>query len=1795
MFETKDIISEYSQHQKILSKLKDIFVELLGVKISKIDIHTHFLEMGLDSLLLLQIKRAIQEQLDINVPFRLLVEDFSTIHALANHIAQQLLPAEELIKTEPSLTVKVSNTHEFEQENKKPAGGTVLEQVIAQQLELMSKQLELLQKTNSYGKVLPSATAIQATPFQTKEQQTTQSLTNHFVNLASTSIKTEFQQPPTNQTIESQQTQTKAQEPPTNQTVESQQTQTEAMALLSPHQQKHLDDLIARFVQRTQESKRLTQVYRSYHANGRAVSGFVPSFKEMLYPIHGQRGEGARLWDVDGNEYVDISMGFGALLFGHSPSFVIQTIQEQIQQGILHGPQSRLCGHVAELICELTGAERAAFCNDGTEAVMGAIRLARAATGRSKIALFTGSYHGIYDGVLVRGVTSNEGTLRSIPKAVGIPSYIADDVIVLEYGKPESLEILKVHTHELAAVLVEPIQSSRPDLQPKEFLLQLRQLTQATGTVLIFDEVITGFRMHPGGIQGLWDIQADLTTYGKAVAAGMPIGVIAGKAALMDALDGGMWNYGDKSYPQAETTAFAGTFFKHPLVMATAWAALNHIKNSGSKLQEELSEKTRKLADILNNYFEQRQVPIQVVNFGSLFRFIASTPLKFGNLFFYYLLEKGVYVWEGRTLYLSTAHTDEDIEHVIRAVKESVVEMQEGEFLPSSPSSTIDTESRKVPLTEPQKELWFLAQMSNEASRAYNESRAIHLRGSFHFSALRQAVQGIINRHEALRTTFSPQGDYQLIHSSVIIDISFSDFSTLEKSEREAQLSQIFKQEAQQTFNLEQGPLLCFHIVKLEKQHHLLVITNHHIVADGWSITILLRELAAIYSAECQGIAYQLPQPMQLSEYAQWQARLQQSPEMATAEAYWLNKFANSVPVLELPTDRPRPSVNTYTGARQSLTLGTSLFKNLKSLSVQRKTTLFTTLLAGYIALLHRLSGQDDIVVSIAAAGQLSVGSEYLVGHCVNLLPVRTQVSGNQTFTDFSTSVKKVLLEAYEHQIYPFIKLIKNLNLPRDPSRAPLLTTIFNMDKAGSEVESLDHKVESVKNPTSSAKYDIAFNIVETGSDLLVECDYSTDLFDSQTIQRWMEHFGILLEGIVTHPEQRLSDLPLLTQAQQHQLLVDWNNTQVDYPQNQCIHELFEAQVERSPNAIAVVFEDQELTYQQLNQRANQLAHHLRSAKLSHSDSLGVGPEVLVGICVERSLEMVIGLLGILKAGGAYVPLDPSYPKERLAFMLENSQPSVLLTQLYLLENLPTHKAKVVCLDGDWEAIAHQNIENPVCNITPDNLAYVIYTSGSTGRPKGAMNTHQGICNRLLWMQDAYQLTAADRVLQKTPFSFDVSVWEFFWPLLTGAGLVVAKPEGHRDTNYLVNLIAQQQISTLHFVPSMLQVFLEAENLETCKCLKRVMASGEVLPEQLQKRFFHRLSAQLHNLYGPTEAAVDVTYWACVHQSNTEENSATDHKIVPIGHPIANIQIYLLDQHLNLVPVGVTGEVYIGGVGVGRGYLNSPELTAEKFIPNPFSEQPGTRLYKTGDLARYLPNGEIEYIGRIDHQVKIRGFRIELGEIEASISQHPAVRETVVVVYSDSADSQRLVAYVVSHSEQTLAISELRRFLESKLPNYMVPATFIMLEALPLTPNGKVDRKVLPVPDLASPELKAVYQAPQTELEQTIATIWQKALNIENIGIHDNFFELGGHSLLMVKVHSQLRETFKADVSILEMFRYPTISSLAEYLSALKNQTTSSSYKTDIKTENIEAGKAQQRKRLQKLKSIVNKKEVNES
>ncbi|MHC5747095.1 MAG: amino acid adenylation domain-containing protein [Nostoc sp.] len=1040
--------------------------------------------------------------------------------------------------------------------------------------------------------------------------------------------------------------------------------------------------------------------------------------------------------------------------------------------------------------------------------------------------------------------------------------------------------------------------------------------------------------------------------------------------------------------------------------------------------------------------------------------------------------------------------------------------------------------SQELPLSFAQQRLWFLAQLEPN-SPFYNMPAAVRLEGRLNVEALQQSFNEIISRHEALRTNFQTREGQAIavISEAVSLTLPVFDISDLSLNQQEAEVKKQAYKEAQKPFDLKDDLLLRVKLLRLGQEKHIILLTMHHIVSDGWSIGVLVRELATLYQAFCDRQPSPLPAlPIQYVDFAAWQRQWLQGEVLKTQISYWLKQLENAPKVLELPTDYPRPAIQTFRGSSYSFKLSDQLSFALNKFSQQQGTTLFMTLLAAFQTLLWRYTGQEDIVVGSPIANRNRAEIERLIGFFINTFVLRTNLAGNPSFKELLKQVREVALGAYAHQDLPFELLVEQVQPQRDLSHTQLFQVMFVLQNAPmSALELPGLTLSPVESDNYSAKFDLTLFITETKSGLVGNLEYNTDLFEKSSIQRIAGHLQTLLEAIVANPQQRLSELPLLTESEEHQLLREWNNTKIEYLQEQCIHELFEAQVERTPDALAVVFKDEQLTYWELNKRANQLAHYLRS--------LGVKAEVLVGICVERSLEMAIGLLAILKAGGAYVPLDPSYPKERLAYMLEDSQPGVLLTQQHLVENLPNHKAQVICIDSDWELIADENRENPGCNITIESLAYVIYTSGSTGKPKGAMNTHQGICNRLLWMQDAYELTAADSVLQKTPFSFDVSVWEFFWTLMTGARLVVAQPEGHRDPNYIVNLILQQQITTLHFVPSMLQAFLSAEGLERCQSLVRVIASGEALPVQLQQSFFNRLDAQLYNLYGPTEAAIDVTFWQC-------QDSFTNHKTVPIGRPIANIQIYLLDKYFNPVAFGVAGEVYIGGVGVGRGYLNQPDLTAEKFIPNPFNKETAARLYKTGDLARYLPTGEIEYIGRIDHQVKIRGFRIELGEIEAVISQYPAVRETVVAVYCSQVDSQQIVAYIVPQKEQTLVITELRSFLESKLPNYMIPATFVTLEALPLTPNGKVDRKALPTIDTVRPELEKAFIAPQTTVEKQLAVIWTQVLDLEKIGINDNFFELGGDSILILQIISKANQV-GLHLTPKQLFQHQTIAKLA--------------------------------------------------
>ncbi|HJX28022.1 MAG TPA: amino acid adenylation domain-containing protein, partial [Thermoanaerobaculia bacterium] len=944
-------------------------------------------------------------------------------------------------------------------------------------------------------------------------------------------------------------------------------------------------------------------------------------------------------------------------------------------------------------------------------------------------------------------------------------------------------------------------------------------------------------------------------------------------------------------------------------------------------------------------------------------------------------------------------------------------------------------------------------------------------------------------------------------------------------------------------FDLARGPLIRAGLLRLGPREHVVVVTMHHIVSDGWSIGVLLRELSILYDTFAAGRPSPLPElPVQYADFAVWQREWLTGEVLEAQLGYWREQLSGAPAVLELPADRPRPAVRSVKGGQRSAALPLELSEALGWLARQWGATPFMVLLAAFQALLGRLTGQEDLTTGSPVANRNRGETEGLIGFFVNTLVLRGDLSGAPGFGELLARVRETALGAYAHQDLPFEKLVAEIQPERDLSRSPLFQVMLivqNLPRAARD----GWRLVALPEGGGTAKFDLTLFFGEAAEGgWAAQAEYRRDLFDDSTIDRLLAHFTALLTAVVQAPERRVTELPLLRDAERQQLLVEWNDTAaVSTAQDVCLHELITTQLARDPEAVAVTFEGESLTCRELDRRAGCLANTLRR--------LGVGPERRVGVAMERSLEMVVALLGVLRAGAAYLPLDPSYPPERLAFMLEDGlgeegEPPVLLTQKRLLDTLPSLQGRILCLEAGWDGNGESGSLRDV-EVLPDHPAYVIYTSGSTGRPKGVVTTHRAIVNRLLWMQQAYGLTAEDRVLQKTPFSFDVSVWELFWPLLAGARMVLARPGGHQDPDYLVDLIERERVTTLHFVPSMLQVFLEHPlkhpEVERCASLRTVVCSGEALPFDLQERFWSRFprGVGLHNLYGPTEAAVDVTSWAC------ERESAL--RSVPIGRPIANLRIHLLDAGLHPVPAGVPGELHIGGVGLARGYLRRPGLTAEKLIPDPFSETAGARLYRTGDLARHRTDGRVEYLGRIDHQVKLRGFRIELGEIEAALAALPVVREVVVMMREDKPGDRRLVAYLVLEETVGREIQDiLRAGLQARLPEYMVPSAFVVLPALPLSPNGKVDRRALGLHVLPEEGERSGFVPPETEEERRMAAIWTEILGVPRVGLQDDFFRLGGHSLLATRVIARLRRDFQVDLPLRSLFQTPTIAGLLE-------------------------------------------------
>ena len=1687
-----------SRLPRLEQELTRILGDVSGIPAESVHRDATFVDQGLDSLSLTQATLELERVFGIKLRFRRLLEDLDTLAKLGEFLDAQL-PADKFAApavAPVAMASPVAHQPVFAAAFA-PVQGDAVHQLIQQQMQLMAQQLALL-----------SGQAI-----STPALQQAQAPAPQIAAPAPAASLPALEQP----------SKTSLLEKPFG---ASARITLDAQTDFTPAQRQWLDAFIARYNARTGQSKAFSQKHRKVMADPRVVTGFNPLWKDLVYPIVADRSKGARVWDIDGNEYIDLLSCFGANLLGYRPDSVVQAMKDQLDLGIEVGPQHPMSAEVAELISEFTGMERVAFCNTGSEAVMGAMRIARTVTGRKTIAIFTNSYHGIFDEVIVRGTKQ----LRSLSAAPGILANAVENILVLDYDSEDSLKILRDRGHELAAIMIEPIQNKYPTLQPRAFVQSLRQIADKAGCALIFDEVVTGFRLAPGGAQEFYGVRSDISTYGKIIGGGLPFAAIAGGSAWLDALDGGHWQYGDDSYPEAGVTYFAGTFVRHPLALAAARASLLHLKQGGRQLYATLNGRTQSLVDRLNSAFASRGAPVKAVHCASLWRLTWDDNLKHVSLFYYLLRFHGLHLYEQFGHFVTEAMGEAELDRIFTVFTQSLDELMALGFIAPRDGTPTPPERRALPnpapLTPGQTERWLAASFDANARIALNESFCLSLHGDVQEAALEAALQDVLRRHEAFRIHFDATEPLQILderHQPAIAHVDLRGQADAARA-----LDAFCEQASRQDLALTQAPLARVSLLRLSDGRLVVHLVASHLVFDGWASSVMLSDLATAYRARSLGLsptwpAAESPRQFAIDEQARWDG-----PQGQEDLGFWRQALANAPQPVTLG-DRTPPTPRRFEGDTLRAQIDGPVLAALQAKARQNKATLFQLMLAAVSMLIQRRSGQDDFVVSIPYASQSLARHAPLIADGVLDLPLRLRCQAGQGFEAVLSHARNALMDALEHPLATQGSVARAIGRPSIGSRPPLTGVFFNLNPRVDLSGFAPLQAQMHEGRKLGLLGEVIFNFYETPQALTLDLHHSTEFFSPQRAAELLADLQALLSEIT-----QTTSAPVRTPAPTSTLspqdlarLQAFNATDTAYETGLRLGDLISRSAQQHPDAIAVRFEGQDITYAQLDQQAWALAHRLRAQ--------GVVPGTLVGVCLERSIELVAALVGVVYSGGAYVPLDPAYPKERLTHMCEDASMTVIVTR-------PAEWAKA---GSAFPASAHiLHIDAPAPSSrqtgplvgTPQDPAYVIFTSGSTGRPKGAMNAHQGIVNRLQWMQQEYQLTAQDRVIQKTPYSFDVSVWEFFWPLMTGATVVVVKPEGHRDASYLAGLIRQERVTVLHFVPSMLHLFLEEPGLDQCTSVRQVLCSGEALPIDAVDRFFECLPhAQLGNLYGPTEAAVDVTWWAC--------RPHDPRRIVPIGRPIANTQMHVLDEHLRRLPVGAEGELYIGGVQVGMGYAARPDLTAERFLPDPFN--PGGRLYKTGDVGRWLDDGSIEYLGRADHQVKIRGNRIELGEIETQLTSHPQVNRCVVVAREFGPGDVRLVAYIVPNGTPPEA-AQVKAHLSAQLPEYMLPQHTVILDTIPLLPNGKIDRKALPAP--AEPRAAAhasAAQAPRNELEQAIAQAMQTMLKVPQVGIDDDFFALGGHSLLAARVIGQLNKQRGLQLTLRSLFEAPTVAKLA--------------------------------------------------
>jgi amino acid adenylation domain-containing protein len=1487
---------------------------------------------------------------------------------------------------------------------------------------------------------------------------------------------------------------------------------TSTSAELTPVQRDHLDALILRYNARTKGSKELTQGHRKWLADPRTVNGFNRLWKEMVYQIVARRMKGCKMWDVDGNEYVDMVNGFGPNFLGHSPDYVSDAIREQLATGLEIGPQCEAAMETAKLFCEVTGNDRVCFLNTGSEAVQAAMRIARTVTGRDKVLVFDKDYHGNFDPVLVRSVGSG-AKRRTLPLAPGIPASAVQDVIVVPWGKPEALDMIREVAGELAAVLVEPVQSRQPEWIPVDFVHEVKRISEEYGFLLVFDEVITGLRQGPHGAQDMYQIKPDLATYGKVFGGGaLPIGLIAGKSEYMDTFDGGSWQYGDDSFPEKEVTFFAGTFVRLPLAMAACRAVLNHLKEKGPEYWDDIGTRATRLATTVDRMFRDNGIDIRMVNTGSQMYLRIGESVKHGNLIFYHLREKGVFAMEGLPFYLTAEHTDADVDLVIDAFRRGIAELQDGGFFPKPPRPESADAPEGVrgpfPMTEPMVEIHLAAMLGMEANLAFNEMLQLRLHGPLDEVALRMALQDLVDRHDALRMRI-PAGHGTAFVIDPVGEVMILPEDFLSHPEPDRALLECGLRQRETAFDLAAGPLLRVVVARMSQEEHVLQFAAHHIACDGWSFEVLIRDFTSCYETRKRRRAPLLYPPPSIVDRALREAGGAVSDESALA--WWRERFADGVPELELPLRRSYGAVPAYSSSTCERVLDRESLDRLRKLAGGCGVTLNSALLAGFQALLHRLSGQEKFVIAFPTAGQMEAGEEKLVGHCVNFLPLPATVNPQGSFKELASRVSGEQFDAIEHGKVTYGRLLRELKVRRDGGRRPLVEYIFNFEPSGDpgSFGGLTSKVETV--PARYSNSTIFLNAMQTPDGLLLSSTYNHTLIDSGTMGRWLDSYCNLLLAAAGNPASPVGELDLLDGANRSELAA-WGEG-ADAAVSGSVAEAFRKTCSAHAGRTALVWDGGSWTYSELGERVAGYATALVAS--------GVKPGDRVGVCLRRGPDAIAALLGVLEAGGCYVPLDPSWPESRLTEVLRDAEAGVWIAD----REAPV--PGIVTVDGG--GMAAGTLPGVVPR-GPDDPAYVMFTSGSTGRPKGVVVPQRGIL-RLVCGADYCDFGPEQVFLQGSTLAFDAATFEVFGALLNGGKLVLPGHDPAPDV--LGRMIRDHGVTTLWFTAGLFELMVE-EHLGDLGKVRQILTGGEAPSVEHLRRAFEALpEARLINGYGPTEN----TTFTCCH--TVREADLASH-VIPIGRPISGSRVRIVDPHGRMVPVGVPGELHCGGSGLALGYLGQAELTAEQFIE-------GGEWYRSGDLCRWTAEGRVEFLGRIDDQVKVRGFRIEPGEIEAVLAGHPAVRQCKVAARGSGAAGKRLLAWYVPVEGIKAGRGEIRAWLEERLPSFMLPDGIDEVAAMPLNANGKVDVRALPDPHAQVAE-RAASLPPDGAAEQKLAVIWSEVLGVDSICRDDEFFELGGNSLAGLRMFARIGREFGVSLPLATLLHARTLRDLARVI-----------------------------------------------